>query len=66
MTSISVWIFDTKAEAQAYAQKENREGRKTIGPTQLGSVDVTNRSGASPTDEFFKDFPGKWGVAVLG
>lgn len=65
MANISVWIFDNKeaAEAQANARKVN--GNETMGPIRLGSVDVTNRSGNSSTDEFFKKFGKKWGVVVI-
>lgn len=67
MANFSVWIFDTKSEAQNHAQFQRSEGRETIGPTQLGSVDVTNRSSSnSPDDKYFKNFPDQWGVAVLG
>lgn len=65
MASITVWIFDSAGEAHVHAQKETSDGRKVIGPTQLGSVDVIKRSGGTPTDKFFKKFDGKWGIAVL-
>ncbi len=64
MANISVKIFDSEDEAKAHAEA----ARGTfIGPTQLGSVDIVDRSGSDgPKDEYFKDFNGKWGVVIIG
>ena len=66
MASISIWVFGTKGEAEAYAQKEEKEGRKVYGPTWLGTVDIVDRSGAKSKNEYFENFAGKWGIVILG
>jgi hypothetical protein len=64
MANISVKVFDSEDEARAHGEAARGN---FIGLTQLGSVDIVDRSGNDgPKDEYFEEFNGKWGVVIIG